>query len=166
MNIRRLDWFRFWYWPVSLAIAVTCNIIIHVLDPAWFWYVPLICAPATPAVVYLFLGRRTWKGAASRPVFAVLTRPVTGKEKAALGRRGYNVDNMYVHGTRMARSPSDAVTILEQDLMDCMSSPFEVEEMATSSPGTARRVVTLAGKADDVLDELLGMMHEGHGDRP
>lgn len=167
MNPVRLYRLSLWATIGICLISVAFQWVNVTIQPG-LWYLAVAPTIFIPNIVSAAVIRKARKKSARWPVATIVTRPIAAGEKQALERRGFWVDNMYVHALVRATGPSDALTILEQNVRACLKPPVEFEEMVVNSPGTARRMTTLAGKADDVVNQLLEMNHRGHseGERP
>lgn len=163
MNVRRLRVFRRFALAAGYAILLAVVIAVNVFHLDWWWLLASLPLAAVPDVLYFMLHKRVWDKTAPRPVGAIVTRPITEDEQRALEKRGYTVDNMVVSAILSAPSAADAVTLFEQDLRECMTSEFGLEEMSVSAPGVSRRMRVVVGRADDVMSELLERFHEKHG---
>lgn len=170
MNLYRLNKWTIWTTMIAFLLSTIYQAVNVLFMPGWWW---LLTAPIMilPVAVNSYLHRKAWKNAVFRGVTAVIDREITEEEKEKLVARSYKVKNMYVSGVNRAPCPSDAGLVLYQDLTDCLTSPFRVEEISSRSLGATRRVATFVGRMDDFVDGMIELheresMRRELGERP
>lgn len=162
MNLYRLDKWTIRTTLIAFLFMTIYQVVNIMFLPGWWW---LLTVPVMilPAVVSDHLHRKAWKNATFRGVLAVLDREITAEEKGKLEARSYRVQNMYVSGVNRAPCPADAGLLLYQDLVDCMTAPFGVEDISSRSIGTTRKVATFVVGMDDFANTLMDLHEQRHG---
>jgi hypothetical protein len=161
VNLYKLTRLTTWTTIAICLITTTFQAVYITFMPGWWW---LAAAPIifVPAGVNYVGHRRAWKQAELRKVLAVISRPITTEEADRLRRKGLQVDRMFVTGTRSGPTPPDAALRFYQDLVACLDTPVEVEQLASETTNVVRRSSTFVGTADELADYLTNQAHDGH----